>query len=94
MSDDETLNIAEIPDENGNPKFRYARVLAADGSRWIRQGRFEAYYPDGKLASEGEYRDGKEHGPWKDYHPDGRLAAEGDYESGQKIGEWKYFDAR
>jgi antitoxin component YwqK of YwqJK toxin-antitoxin module len=91
---DDTLNIAEIFDEGGNLKFRYGRVLATDGSRWIRDGRFEAFHPNGQIASEGGYRDGREHGPWRDYHIDGSLAAEGNYEFGQEVGEWKYYDAR
>jgi len=37
------LEIAEIFHESGTIKFRYARYLAADGSRWIRHGRFVAY---------------------------------------------------
>jgi len=90
VSDD--LELAEILDAEGRLKFRYARYLAQDGSRWIRHGRFEAYHPNGTLASEGEYRDGREHGRWRDYHADGRLAAEGDYAEGEEVGEWAYHD--
>jgi antitoxin component YwqK of YwqJK toxin-antitoxin module len=86
------LELAEIPDEEGRLKFRYARYLAQDGSRWIRHGMFEAYHPNGVLASEGEYRDGREHGRWRDYHADGSLAAEGDYAEGEQVGEWTYHD--
>ncbi len=53
------LNIAEIPYESGSIRFRYARVMAPDGTRWIRHGLFVAYYEAGSVVSEGQYIDGK-----------------------------------
>jgi len=85
------LNIAEIPYETGEIRYRYSRYLAADGSRWIRHGLFKAYHPTGALASEGSYEHGKEHGPWRDYHTNGQLAAEGNYDQGAESGQWQYW---
>jgi len=85
------LDIAEIPYESGQIRFRYARVLSSDGTRWIRQGLFRAYYPSGALASEGVYKDGFETGLWRDFHENGQLAAEGHYENGGHVGSWKYW---
>lgn len=34
------LNIAQILYDTGEVKFRYARIVAEDGSRWIRDGFF------------------------------------------------------
>jgi hypothetical protein len=62
------LNIAEIPHENGGMRFRYARKMSPDGSRWIRHGLFVAYHPNGVKASEGSYEEGVEQGAWRDYH--------------------------
>jgi antitoxin component YwqK of YwqJK toxin-antitoxin module len=86
------LNIAEIPYETGEIRFRYSRYMASDGSKWIRHGLFRAYHKNGTLASEGNYVDGLENGVWRDYHENGRLAAEGTYEKGQEVGLWKYWD--
>ena len=85
------LQIAEIPYESGAVQFRYARYLAADGSRWIRHGRFVAYYEDGTIKSEGEYAHGQEQGLWRDYHANGKLAAEGNYECGTETGTWHFW---
>jgi len=86
------LNIAEIPYESGNIRFRYSRYLSSDGTRWIRHGLFCAYHENGQLASEGNYVDGKEHGVWKDFHENGKPAAEGQYDMGTEIGEWRYWN--
>jgi hypothetical protein len=44
---DDVLHIAEIPYEDGAIRFRYARILSADGTRWIRHGLFSAHHPNG-----------------------------------------------
>ncbi|WP_295521724.1 hypothetical protein [uncultured Pseudacidovorax sp.] len=80
------LNIAEIPHESGAIKFRYARVLAPDRTRWIRHGVFVEYHEDGTVASEGQYVDGKEDGFWRDIPPNGHPAAEGHHRAGQEVG--------
>ena len=85
------LNIAEIPYETGEIKFRYSRYLSEDGARWVRHGLFRAYHMNGTLASEGEYIDGLEQGLWRDYHENGQLAAEGYYEKGEEVGEWRFW---
>jgi len=90
MSD---LQIAEIPFEEGGIRYRYARKMSADGSRWIREGLFQAFHPNGTLASEGTYREGLEDGAWRDFHENGQLAAEGVYRGGKEAGLWQYWNA-
>jgi antitoxin component YwqK of YwqJK toxin-antitoxin module len=87
------LNIAEIPHENGEIRFRYARKMSPDGSRWIRHGLFVAYHPNGAKASEGRYEEGVEQGVWRDYHENGQPAAEGQYDGGAEVGQWRYWNA-
>ncbi|HEY9219445.1 MAG TPA: hypothetical protein VIO94_15470 [Phenylobacterium sp.] len=87
------LNIAEIPHEDGKVRFRDARKMSPDGTRWIRQGLFVAYHPNGAKASEGTYEEGVEQGVWRDYHENGQLAAEGQYEGGAEVGRWRYWNA-
>ena len=86
------LNIAEIPFDSGNIKFRYSRYLASDKSKWVRHGLFTAFHSNGTLASEGEYEHGFENGIWRDFHENGVLAAEGEYRNGKKFGIWKYWN--
>lgn len=86
------LNIAEIPYDTGEMRFRYSRVKSQDGTRWIRHGLFREYHKSGQVISEGNYVDGKEQGLWRDYYPNGQVAAEGYYDGGTEVGEWKYWD--
>lgn len=86
------LNIAEIPYETGEIRYRYSRVMAPDGKRWIRNGLFYEYARNGQIISEGQYRDGKEEGLWRDYYEGGQLAAEGHYADGEEVGEWHYWN--
>ena len=85
------LHIAEVPFEDGGIRFRYARKMSADGSRWVRHGLFQAFHPNGALASEGTYHDGLEQGVWRDFHDNGQLAAEGSYQSGAQVNGWRYW---
>ena len=93
MTKDDVLHIAEILYESGAIKFRYARRMSEDGTRWIRHGPFVAYHEDGGIASEGQYVDGAEEGLWRDYHENGTLAAEGEYRSAKEHGEWQFWNA-
>ena len=86
------LSIAEILHASGGVRFRYARVLSEDGSRWLRHGLFVEYDENGAVVSEGSYLMGKEHGLWRDYYPNGKPAAEGEYEAGLEHGPWRFWD--
>jgi len=91
MTIDADLNIAEIPYDSGAIKFRDARVMAPDGTRWIRHGVFVSYHEHGTVAAEGQYVDGLEDGLWRDFHPNGQPAAEGKYRGGQEVGIWRFW---
>jgi antitoxin component YwqK of YwqJK toxin-antitoxin module len=90
MSND--IEIAEFPYQDGSVKFRFARYLSDDGSHWIRQGRFQAFYENGQIASEGQFDRNRESGLWRNFHENGQVAAEGHYQDGRKVGEWHYWD--
>lgn len=86
------LHIAEIPFEDGGIRYRYARKISADGTRWIRDGLFQAFHSSGALASEGIYREGHEEGVWRDFHENGQLAAEGSYARGVEVEPWRFWN--
>jgi len=88
---EDTLHIAEILGDSGRVKARYGRYMSGDGTRWIRHGLFVQYHGDGSVASEGEYVDGLENGPWRDFFENGRVAAEGVYIMGKEGGEWRFY---
>ena len=93
LMNDNTLQIAEVPYENGSIKFRYARYMSEDGTRWIRHGLFQALHENGGLSSEGTYKNGLEAGIWKDFHENGQVAAQGEYIGGKQVGVWRYWDS-
>jgi antitoxin component YwqK of YwqJK toxin-antitoxin module len=88
MSD---LHIAEIPSESGGTRYRYARVLSEDGTRWIRHGLYVEYSESGKVLSEGHYAGGKEEGLWRSFYESGQKAAEGQYIAGKQEGAWYFW---
>ena len=89
---EDTLHIAEIPYDTGELRFRYARKLSPDGTKWIREGLFFEYSRSGGILSEGEYIDGLETGIWRDYFESGQIAAEGSYEDGKEEGLWHFWN--
>jgi hypothetical protein len=86
------LYIAEIPYDSGETRYRYARVLSEDRSRWVRHGLFVEYQRNGTVISEGNYVHGREQGEWKYFHSNGTLAASGHYEQGAEHGLWRYWN--
>ena len=84
--------LVEVPYDTGEIRCRYARVLAPDGTSWIRHGLYREYDRDGQIISEGSYKNGKEDGLWRVWYPNGQLAAEGHYENGAGFG-WRYWDS-
>jgi uncharacterized protein len=52
-------------------------------------GKWRAYHPDGKVASEGEYRDGAQSGAWRTYYEGGALADETTYVNGLPDGPYR-----
>ena len=89
---DTELNIAEIPYESGSIRYRYARVLSADRTKWIRHGLFVEYHETGTVIAEGAYVQGQEHGVWRSFYENGQLAAEGSYSNGREEGLWRFWN--
>lgn len=57
-----------------------------------RDGIWKAWYEDGTLWSEGEYKNGKRNGPGTTYHPNGKKYLEGNYKDDIQVGIWKIWD--
>lgn len=56
------------------------------------QGLWREFYDDGKIKSEGHYKDGKREKKWNFYFNNGHVEQTGEYVNGKPSGEWiKYF---
>jgi antitoxin component YwqK of YwqJK toxin-antitoxin module len=49
------------------------------------------FYPEGRLKSESEVKDGKRHGRYREYYESGTLKVRGKYQSNRPKGTWKYY---
>jgi len=52
-----------------------------------------AWLPDGKIWSQGGYKQGLEDGPKKVFYSNGSLFYEGQHKMGKRIGVWKFYDS-
>ena len=57
-----------------------------------RSGHWTAWRENGKLWSEGEYKDGKRNGPGVVYHENGLKYIESTYTNDEKTGKWRFYD--
>ncbi len=57
-----------------------------------RDGQWKAWYDDGTLWSEGEYKDGKRNGLGIAYHENGKKYIEGMYCNDARVGAWRFYD--
>lgn len=83
---EKVLQKEEIFYENGNKK------MAGAFSNEQRDGQWKAWYEDGTLWSEGDYKEGKRNGPGITYHPNGKKFIEGTYKDDEKVGVWRIWD--
>lgn len=52
------------------------------------------YYPNGKMASRGEFADNEPEGIFESWHPNGTIASKGRFHHGKQNGEWFFYDAK
>lgn len=58
-------------------------------------GEYRRWYPDGKLARTGTFKDGGRHGTFRNYALDGEtLIAKGDYRDNWRDGVWNFYDSQ
>jgi len=72
-------------------------LLLLIGSTSVRaqtDGPVKFYHANGKLSSEGNFRNGKPDGFWKSYHENGLLKSEGNRVEGQLDSIWIFYDEK
>lgn len=52
--------------------------------KYVNHGAYREWYLSGKLALEGEYKDGKRHGKWYEYDEEGKILSERWFEDGKE----------
>ncbi|MAX79269.1 MAG: hypothetical protein CL843_03730 [Crocinitomicaceae bacterium] len=85
---DDSIPVFEIEYYN-NGQVKMEGSLNAKGNR---EGIWKAYYPDGKLWSDGAFKDGKSHGKRTVYFENGQIQSLGEYTNGKQSGVWQFWD--
>jgi antitoxin component YwqK of YwqJK toxin-antitoxin module len=57
-----------------------------------RSGKWTAWYKNGKVWSEGFFKDGLSEGVRTVYYDNGKIYMVGNYALDQKVGKWKFYD--
>jgi hypothetical protein len=57
----------------------------------IRWGLLRTFFTDGRVASKGNYADGKKTGEWIYYYNNGVVKAKGYYQNDRSMGTWKWW---
>ena len=71
--------------------FFLTNVLAQTNTKTDPDGYNTFYYPNGKVSSEGMYRNGKPDGYWKTYYPTGVLKSEGNRMNALLDSTWVFY---
>jgi len=56
-----------------------------------KEGKFESYYPNGKLLMSGYLKNNRNEGEWKYYFDNGIVESEGIFENDKPVGKWKWY---
>jgi antitoxin component YwqK of YwqJK toxin-antitoxin module len=75
---------------DGSKQVRYAGDLI----KGKRNGLWKAYYQNGVLWSEGEFKDGLGEGLSHIYYPSGKIKTMGFYSNDKPSGVWQFFDEK
>jgi antitoxin component YwqK of YwqJK toxin-antitoxin module len=75
-----------IYNENGTIVSR--GIINDDGSR---EGKWNHFFENGQVKSEGEYVNNRQHGVWQFYFKEGKKEQTGNFSNGYFDGEWTWF---
>ena len=76
--------------DNGQLEYEGHQIETLDG-RWVREGPWEAYHPNGALHELGAYENDEEVGEWRWWHDNGVRMAVGQFDAGKRVGAWTYW---
>lgn len=64
-------------------------AIKAETHLGVKHGPFRAWFDNGHVSSEGNYKGGRRDGTWRFFHKNGQLAWLGAYTEGQRVGVWE-----
>ena len=91
----EIENLKTAPIETGHYTEAYPNgnlKIKGDLVKGTRQGKWTAYYEDGKVWSENNYIDGKKNGETKSFYPNGNLRFLGHYKNDKRTNQWFFYN--
>lgn len=81
---------SKYPDD----KIRWERQVARySDNRFVADGYYREYYPNGQLFVEGTYKDGRQEGAWTYWYDDGTENRQVTYKNGKPDGAWESYRA-
>lgn len=64
------------------PMKKQCEQRKSKGGKFLNHGVYREWYSSGKVALEGEFKDGKRHGKWFEYDAEGRVISERWFDQG------------
>lgn len=81
-------------DQFANGKLRYEREIARySDDRFVADGFYREFYPNGEEFIEGQYKNGHREGTWTYFLEDGKVQRTVNYKRGQPDGSWEIHNA-
>lgn len=81
-------------DKYPDGKVRYEREIARySDDRFVADGFYREFYPNGEKFAEGQYKNGHQDGAWTYWHDNGQVQRTVTYKEGQPDGSWEVHGA-
>jgi len=81
-------------DKYPDGKIRYERQIARySDDRFVADGFYREFYPNGQKFAEGQYKNGRQVGTWSYWHDNGQEHRTATYKDGQPDGRWEVHNA-
>ena len=76
-------------DKYADGKIRVEREIARySDNRYVADGYYREFYPNGEKFAEGQYKSGRQEGTWTYWHDNGQECRQVAYKNGQPDGGW------
>jgi antitoxin component YwqK of YwqJK toxin-antitoxin module len=62
-------------------------------NRFVADGFYREFFPNGQKFAEGQYKNGKQQGEWTYWHENGQVCRKVNYQDGQPNGSWDVMNA-
>jgi antitoxin component YwqK of YwqJK toxin-antitoxin module len=81
-------------DKYADGKVRVEREIARySDNRFVADGFYREFFPNGEKFAEGQYKNGRQHGEWTYWYDNGQVCRKVTYREGQPDGSWDVHSA-